>query len=457
MSSNVDKNWWEFSTDSTIRRDTEKSRLTGELAVNPELPGGRRLLEYGTYLGLSELLGCQRPSSRSPDERPFITVHQMFELAFKEMIFDLAVIAETFDHLLGITDEREFLWVSAKDEDFWGPALTASARVKLYSNTLLPSFMKILGNESEDETFSGIEFYYFRNNLSPASGFQTAQYRLIQRAFGKSPLLKVRLFPGEDYRWHYEGLVSREESRKYPEGLVSRSEPVRVVDELILRKAAAVASPQGDSPLAHVAEVDALAHKILRRLPSPAAPGESEPQLSAIKKISSCDIGRAIDSLRRILAHRRREQEKAGKKPSEAAETDEKMLEVFQGDLTNVACKENARRDSLKRARLGAFFLHYIAPESCLARVLDRLRTADSALHGVHHESFLSVHYRVAKNRLRQVMQHAAKVGAPKPPSGTGGGGIEYLAFARNHLLPLFPALIAYVDLEDSPTWSWIE
>lgn len=38
-----------------------------------------------------------------------------------------------------------------------------------------------------------------------------------------------------------------------------------------------------------------------------------------------------------------------------------------------------------------------------------------------------------------------------------GAGGVPYLGHARKDLIPLFPALIAYLDLEDSPTFSWVE
>ncbi|HKW44196.1 MAG TPA: hypothetical protein VJN22_00980, partial [Candidatus Eremiobacteraceae bacterium] len=65
------------------------------------------------------------------------------------------------------------------------------------------------------------------------------------------------------------------------------------------------------------------------------------------------------------------------------------------------------------------------------------------------HDSFLSVHLRVTRERLRQVNAYAAKQGDAEPTSGTGGGGIEYLGWAQKHLIPLFPALVAFREVGD--------
>src|SRR5205807_8591155 len=106
------------------------------------------------------------------------------------MVFDLIVVAVMFQQLLGMNVKellRLCLRCNRTDEEFWRPALTASGRVKFSSKEVLPLLMSYLGKDKEkDEIFSSIEFYHFRNNLAPASGFQTAQFRLIQRAFGKA-------------------------------------------------------------------------------------------------------------------------------------------------------------------------------------------------------------------------------------------------------------------------------
>jgi hypothetical protein len=111
-----DINWWQFSIDPEQRGDRIMTGPAGRREVNPPLPDGRRLLDYHTYLGLDRLLACQTPGSLVPDERVFIITHQLFELAFKEMIFDLSVIAATLTHLLDLDDAGEFHALSTGTE-----------------------------------------------------------------------------------------------------------------------------------------------------------------------------------------------------------------------------------------------------------------------------------------------------------------------------------------------------
>ena len=217
--------------------------------MNPLLPDGRRLLDYQTYLGLDQLLACQVPSSQVPDERVFIVTHQLFELAFKLMIFDLSVVAATFARLLDGDEGRCLALCTGDDESFWLPARTAAGRLSYAAATLLPAFAGLL---AQDETFSSEEFSKFRPHLQPASGFQSARFRLIQRALGKAGLLAVRLFPAQEYWKDYEGGADRG--------------PARVDDPVILRADAAIADPPPDSPLAPAARLDDLAHRLLARL-----------------------------------------------------------------------------------------------------------------------------------------------------------------------------------------------
>src|SRR5450755_3148558 len=108
--------WWTFSIDESVRSDPARSRFTGELDVNPELPDGRRMLDYHAYLGLDQLLASQRPSSSIPDERVFIITHQLHELAFKMVAFDFAVIARTLEALIASGDADAVLRRSHEDE-----------------------------------------------------------------------------------------------------------------------------------------------------------------------------------------------------------------------------------------------------------------------------------------------------------------------------------------------------
>src|SRR5207237_9298924 len=145
---------------------------------------------------------------------------------------DLDVIATTLTRLLlANTQDVGRLSLSSDSEalGFWRPALTASSRLRLSSERILPDLMSCLGGTAgEDDPFSSVEFYRFRDNLFPASGFQSAQFRLIQRAFGKSGLFSLRLFPAQAYA---------------NQNTVSRTATTTVVHRQILGQSAQVAPP----------------------------------------------------------------------------------------------------------------------------------------------------------------------------------------------------------------------
>src|SRR6185369_10864276 len=133
-----DANWWLFSIDPEERGERITVADGAAWEVNPATEDGRHLLDYRTYIGLDRLLSCQAPSSRVPDERAFIITHQLFELAFKQMIFDLSVVSATLSRLLEKEDDAFLHLCSSADEAFWLPALTASSRLVYGGRTLLP-------------------------------------------------------------------------------------------------------------------------------------------------------------------------------------------------------------------------------------------------------------------------------------------------------------------------------
>lgn len=417
----IDKNWWTFSVDPSVRADETRSRFTGAMDVNPPTAQGLRHLDYHGYLGLDRLLACQRPSSRIPDERAFIVTHQLMEIIFKQIIFDMAVAAETLERLESGRTEEESL-----DEDVWRPALTATARISFACRELLPAIMRILSDPKDaDETFNSIEFHRFRENLEPASGFQSAQFRLIQRALGKSNLLSVRLFPADTYR------------RYYGDG---EGETVRVVDPVILREDADVATPSPGAPREKAAQLEDIANRALARL----ALTKDAPVPDLIEK---ADVDRAVALLERIMSSRLKTP--LHKTPPVAGQAKLAHANLFRDDLEAAAARENDRRKGLKAAHAGALALRKRGATSPLFRVLSRLVAADDALHGTGQDSFLSVHLRVTRERLRHIRAYAARAGEPEPSIGTGGGGIEYLGWSQRYLIPLFPALIAFRELGD--------
>jgi tryptophan 2,3-dioxygenase len=347
------------------------------------------------------------------------------------MIFDLSVVAATMADLLRIPDQGKFLErCCGRDASFWLPAMTASGRLVYTASTLLPVLIGFLSSaENRDEIFSSREFGRFRPNLHPASGFQSAQFRLIQRALGKAGLLGVRLFPPHEYWRNYEN--------KTDQG------PARVIDPMILRDDAAVADPPPDSPLASAAGIDTCAHCLLDRL---ADSGKSGAETFAIPSLSRMDLERAIEEFERTLGGHRSLQELAGYRPDDAEEKDREATAVFRHDLENAFNTENRRRAALHRARAGAVRLREIAPESSLALVLNRIVATDTALHDKQAGSFLSLHLHLVARRIRDLYELARQAGEAQPPRGTGGGGIPYLRQMSVNLVPLFPALIAYRD-----------
>ncbi len=411
--------WWDFSLDA----DEQDLRLTdadGVPVVNPPEGEGRLGLDYPGYLALDALLSAQVPASRVPDERVFVITHQLFELVFKQMLFDLGVVAATLKALLDVDDQtlQERALEKLPDEHgpsaFWRPAMTAAARLRHAARRVLPVVMMFMGrSENDDVLFSTLEYNRFRDFLAPASGFQTAQLRLIQRALGKSPLLDVRVFPGDAYGHHYSGC---------PVGHVALGDP------LVLRSGHGRAFPEAGSSAAAVADLDAQAHAVLARL-APLADGLAGPP--SVRMIHPEDVERAAARFRSTLGEN-----------ADAEETTRRFHDEFSAAVR----EENARRTALAEARRGAQALHARYRRSCLAFVLDRIAATDAALHAPDADSFLTVHRKTVRRHV-------------PGDAGTGGGGMPYLVTSQRFLLPLFPALVAYTDLgtagtdEDSDRW----
>jgi tryptophan 2,3-dioxygenase len=123
--------------------------------------GSDSLLSYNKYLRVADLIGLQDCLSdpQHHDELLFITVHQAYELWFKQILheIDAAIVL--------MTDDR----------------LTAAARALrrvVEIEKLLLAQIHIL------ETMTPISFLAFRDQLNPASGFQSMQFREIEFASG---------------------------------------------------------------------------------------------------------------------------------------------------------------------------------------------------------------------------------------------------------------------------------
>jgi tryptophan 2,3-dioxygenase len=143
----------------------------GGFEVNFGEEGGR--LTYGSYLRLAELLDQQRLESDPPahDELLFIVIHQVYELWFKQILHELTATRDAM-----LSGE---LWLAEH----------LLRRVHTIERTLTQQ-IDIL------ETMTPQDFGEFRHRLSPASGFQSVQYRELEFLSGAKDPSFVERFKG---------------------------------------------------------------------------------------------------------------------------------------------------------------------------------------------------------------------------------------------------------------------
>jgi tryptophan 2,3-dioxygenase len=143
----------------------------------PDVPAtGRRfgeeggLLTYGGYLRLDELLAQQVPQADPPahDELLFITVHQVYELWFQQMLYELEAVRDAMT--AGETWRARHLL----------------RRVHVIERLLIAQVGVL-------ETMTPQDFLEFRAALAPASGFQSVQFRELEFLSGaKDPAFLAR-------------------------------------------------------------------------------------------------------------------------------------------------------------------------------------------------------------------------------------------------------------------------
>src|SRR6266852_804788 len=133
-----------------------------------------RELSYGTYLKVPELLQLQQGLSREHDELLFVVAHQVYELWFKVVLFELEATRDRID----------------ADDLFFARHYLRRVHVV---EKLLVEQIEVL------ETMSPQDFLAFRSKLAPASGFQSVQFREIEFLSGlKEPKYIARLEASPD-------------------------------------------------------------------------------------------------------------------------------------------------------------------------------------------------------------------------------------------------------------------
>jgi tryptophan 2,3-dioxygenase len=133
-------------------------------------------LSYNKYLRVRDLIGLQDCLSDPAhhDELLFITVHQSYELWFKQILHEIDAAT------------------AAMREDRAAVAARALNRV-VEIERLLVSQIHVL------ETMTPINFLGFRDQLNPASGFQSMQFREIEFSSGLRDERVLRAFDGDEF------------------------------------------------------------------------------------------------------------------------------------------------------------------------------------------------------------------------------------------------------------------
>jgi len=126
-------------------------------------------LTYWDYTQVETLLTLQNPKTDYPDEIIFIMYHQITELYFKLVLHEQEQIAHNGRNVL--PTGRDMGWKDHLDPQFF---VERVGRINRYFEALTKSFeIMIDGMEKE-------QFLRYRMALLPASGFQSAQYRMIE-------------------------------------------------------------------------------------------------------------------------------------------------------------------------------------------------------------------------------------------------------------------------------------
>lgn len=127
---------------------------------------------YGSYLQLDKILDAQHPESfkkeniPAHDEMLFIIVHQAYELWFKQILFELEFIKNVF--------KKEKIDDNSEDLNL--------VRHRLRR---VVSILQLLNQQvGLIDTMTPLDFLEFRNLLTPSSGFQSLQFRLVETTLG---------------------------------------------------------------------------------------------------------------------------------------------------------------------------------------------------------------------------------------------------------------------------------
>ncbi len=126
-------------------------------------------IHYSDYLKVDQITNLQNRRSEefgqpAHDEMLFIVIHQVYELWFKQILFELDSAISSFTQPR--VDERDMLKINNR-----------LGRI-IEIQKILIAQVDVL------ETMTPMDFLEFRDFLYPASGFQSGQFRLIENKLG---------------------------------------------------------------------------------------------------------------------------------------------------------------------------------------------------------------------------------------------------------------------------------
>lgn len=140
-------------------------------------------MDYASYLKLDQILAAQALESvkagrPAHDEMLFIIVHQTHELWFKQVLYELDAVQA---RLAGpVLEDRE---------------VSAVARSL---DRVLEIFKLLVAQLDVLETMTPLDFLEFRDLLTPASGFQSEQFRMVEARLGLPRATRLS-YDGRDY------------------------------------------------------------------------------------------------------------------------------------------------------------------------------------------------------------------------------------------------------------------
>jgi tryptophan 2,3-dioxygenase len=152
-------------------------------------------LTYSSYLRLDDLLSSQSPQTDQHDELLFVIIHQVYELWFKQILHEAALLQERLEAGHG------------------APALATARRIAKILKT-------VVGQLDILETMTPQQFASFRPELGHSSGFQSLQFRYLEAVLGRrdfSPaIVDPRLAELLDQRPVFDSLLRYLAHEGYP-------------------------------------------------------------------------------------------------------------------------------------------------------------------------------------------------------------------------------------------------